>query len=65
MPTALTLLDYNFLCRGFSGVMEFITKFKKISISSLETGVSGEKPLQAKPRTDQNLELILLSFCRI
>jgi hypothetical protein len=32
--------------------MEFITKIKNLSISSLETRVPGEKPLQARLRED-------------
>jgi hypothetical protein len=41
--------------------MEFRTKIKILSISSVETGVPGEKPLQAKLRAD-HFSLTLLSI---
>jgi hypothetical protein len=40
------------LVTGVGIRMEFITKIKNLSISSVETRVPGEKPLQARLRED-------------
>jgi hypothetical protein len=53
MPAALTLLDYQYL---YLWLVRNINKNNKnhinLSFSLVETGVPGEKPLQAKLRAD-------------
>jgi hypothetical protein len=52
MPAALTLLDYHYLCLW---LVRNINKNSKnhinLSFSFVETGVPGEKPLQAKAKS--------------
>jgi hypothetical protein len=50
MPAALTLQDYHYLCLWL--VRNINKNSINMSFSLVETGVLGEKPLQAKLRAD-------------
>ncbi len=50
MPAALTLQDYHYLCLWL--VRNINKNPINMSFSLVETGVPGEKPLQAKLRAD-------------
>ena len=58
MPAALTLQDYHYLC------LWLVRNPINMYFSLVETGVPGEKPLQAKLRADYfSLSLFLYLQC--
>jgi len=62
MPAALTLQDYHYLCLWL--VRNINKNPINMSFSLVETGVPGEKPLQAKLRADYfSLSLFLDLQC--